>query len=339
MKALVIDVREGGDWSMDLLFAGLVRNLGYKNVVMHPVKQKHLCWDGQGDWGKERRSFGHTEYNHLVQALTDRQVKLQGATNEITHAFLDERMESYQQYLQLGLQHTKVKVVVVAGHDSFQNQSPEFVKSLYGKQFHMMFLDNWCNDDYKDLPWARLMNHSANWDHFWDYTKRCLLLENKEFDICFMGYNSHPVRNVVISHIESNWKHLNNRIVFERQPNTTEKFVSHKEFFETVARSKIAISIRGAARGGWASRFYQIPYVGSFMLSSTFPGKQLHPFENDVHCRYFNTLEQLDQQISWALENDFEREFIAKAGHDHCMEFHTATARMRYVINEVTTHG
>jgi len=335
MKALVIDMRDGGDWSMDLLFAGLVQNLGIDNVLMYPLKDKHLQWNGlDRDWGKERRSFGHTEENHLIEFSSITDIKKQAATGELTHVFLDERIESFEQYLKLGLCFTNVKVVVVAGHDEFQNRSPDYVKTLYGKNFHMMFLDNW-RSEWGSLPYARLMNLSSNWDHFWDVSKRDELLKNKVYDICFMGYNSHPDRNAVMSFIEKEYGHLNNHIVFERRPGTAEAFVSHKDFFETMAQSRICINLPGAAFGGRAMRFYQIPYVGSFMLSQKFPGNQLHPFVDGRDCLYFDSLQSLNEKIKLMLDAPLLREKIAKDGHEHAMKYHTAKSRIAYVLHEV----
>ena len=42
---LIIDLRDGGDWSLDLCFAGLVYNLGPENVHMCPRKLKYTEWD------------------------------------------------------------------------------------------------------------------------------------------------------------------------------------------------------------------------------------------------------------------------------------------------------
>lgn len=321
---------------MDLLFAGLVQNLGPDSVDMFPYKKKHVNWltGTEPQWNKERGSFGWTESNVYVPEMSEQETKKMVLSDCYDYVFLDEREESFLQYLRLGLQHTSTKVVVVAGHDQFWNTSPEHVKNLYGKNFHMMFLDNW-RDEWNTLPWARLINLSSNWDHFWDPSKRDELLNKKVYDLCFMGYNSHPTRDIVMTHIEKTWGHLNNRIVFERRPGTAEAFVSHREFFEAMAQSKICINLAGAAFGGRAMRLYQIPYVGSFMLSQVFKAAQLEQFVHGKHCMYFDTLEELDESITSMLRYDWLREKMARDGHEHAIRHHTSQARVRHVLDEV----
>src|SRR2546430_2445180 len=106
-KFLVIDGRPGGDWSLDLLFAGLVRRFGPSGVVDYPAQLKHragvpvFTGDPETDWGAERRSLCHTSDNHLILPRALGEIQQMLKCDEIECIFVDERDESYEFYLEL----------------------------------------------------------------------------------------------------------------------------------------------------------------------------------------------------------------------------------------------
>lgn len=332
MKYLVIDTRDGGDFSLDLLFAGLVKVAGPTNVFDYPRKTKHREWDpSKADWGMERRTHGYTPNNWMVSS-DPREIFVEASKGNLT-VFTDERNESYEVYRRLGLQAYNTPVVVVAGHDRFWNVSPQFVKERNGWNCIHMFLDDWL-DEYRSLPWASLTSLSTNYDHFW---QRPTGPVEKKYDICFFGYNSHPDRERFVDHILSHpeWSKLNNRIMLERQPDTLGNFVRKREYFQTMLESKICLNLRGASLGGRALRYYEIPYVGSFMLSQKFQARQLFPFQEGNHCSYFTNESELDWAIWMMLNAENVRESMAKNAHLHAMEHHTCEARVRYILQEI----
>ncbi len=315
---VVIDLRDGGDWSLDLCFAGLVKNLGPYNVVDCPTKIKHREWGyGEPDWGKERRTLGYTPLNDLVWSgsgsVAEYEITLAAKHGMIRRVWLDERPESFAKYKELGLYDQCISAVVVAGHDRFWNVSPQFVASLYGDRLEAMLLDNWY-PHYADLPFrTRRIGWSCNFDHYWT---RPPVAPEKDIDICFVGYNSHPDRARFIDHIESKCGHLRNHIYLERRQDTFDEFIPKQMMFDIMQRSRICLNLRGAADRGKTLRAYEIPYVGSFMLSQDVddPGMK-EDFFFGSHCEYFRYEEDLDYWIDWALRNDSIREEVAAAGH------------------------
>jgi hypothetical protein len=315
MLDLVIDLRDGGDWSLDLCFAGLVKNLGFHRVFDFPNKEKHREWGyGDLDWGKERRTLGYTpdqpprySISDLIEARDD---------GKIARVWLDERMESFAKYRELGLDKTNADVIVVAGHDRFWNHSPQFVAALYGDRLRAMLLDNWY-EEYSKLPFpARRIGWSCNFDHYWT---RPAAAPVKDIDICFVGYNSHPDRARFIDHIQNNWSSLRAHIVLERQPDKFDQFIPRAEMFDIMLRSKICLNLRGAADRGKTLRAYEIPYVGSYMLSQRIedPG-MMQDFEQGIHCDYFSDEYELDKRIHERIVEvvgSHQRELIAGAGH------------------------
>jgi hypothetical protein len=324
MAEIVIDLRAGGDWSLDLCFAGLVQNLGYESVIDVPYKPKHREWwdviNGlrAPDWGLERRTLGFSndvwDDRHAGILRNDKEViKALDGNGLIDRIWLDERMESFQKYRELGLDKVDAKVVVVAGHDRFWNQSPQFVASLYGDKLQAMLLDNWY-PEYANLPFkVGNIRWSTNFDHYWERPGEP---PEKHIDICFVGYNSHPDRARFIDHIERRWGHLRNHIYLERRPDSFEEFLPKKMLFTIMQQSKICLNLRGAADRGKTLRAYEIPFVGSHMLSQRIddPG-MMDDFTDGWHCSYFSDESELDTMIDYLLSHDDYREEVARQGN------------------------
>lgn len=323
---VLIDLREGGDWSLDLCFAGLNANDLW--VLDVPYRDKHREWmdvvDGKKvpDWGLERRTLGfgwNDDRSSFIPNSTELlSLKILKERSEIGRIWLDERMESFQKYRELGLDKTEAHVVVVAGHDRFWNHSPQFVADLYGSKLEAMLLDNWY-PEYAELPFrTRRIGWSTNFDHYWE---RPLTPPEKDIDISFVGYNSHPDRARYIEHIERRWPDLKTHIVLERRPDSFKNFVPKRQMFDIMQRSKICLNLRGAADRGKTLRAYEIPYVGSLMISQMIddPG-MLEDFRPQCEAEYFSDEEHLDDLISYFCASDcragnLEREQIATAGH------------------------
>lgn len=297
------------------------------------------------DWGLERRTLGFVE-----EMEDDRRSVVPNGTElvtldilkkrgEIGRVWLDERMESFQKYRELGLDRTDARVVVVAGHDRFWNHSPEFVAALYGDRLEAMLLDNWY-PRYADLPFkARRIGWSCNFDHYWT---RPGVSPKKDIDVSFIGYNSHPDRVRYIDFIRRMFPYLRLHLVLEKEPDSFGNFVPKSEYFDIIQRSRIALNLRGAADRGKTMRFYEIPYVGSFMLSQGIedPGAY-EDFMNLEHCVYFDSEAQLERQIRWFLGigsgespliGEQHREIIAAQGHSRALGEMSVRSRWHSVL-------
>ncbi len=335
----IIISREFSDFSIDLIWAGLARHFGEDAMIDYPVRAKHragkpiLVGNDEKDYGAERGSLCYTGLNFSKWTRQEIICKVDFSSS---YVWLDETSESYLHYLELfGTfpSNRRPKTIVVAGHDSFRG-NPIETAQRFGSSLAAMFVDDWKNE-YDTIPNTHLINLSSNFDHLWEVENREKFLSEKKYDICFIGYNSNPLRKIVIDHVKSKWSHLNNRIIFEERRNEFSSFVRHAELFRGMAQSKICINIPGASTCGRALRFYEIPYVGSFMLSMNFPAKLLYPFENGVHCKYFYDFDSLDIEIENALLMDKETESIAAAGHLHACKYHTIDSRIQYMLSKL----
>lgn len=340
MRALFIDSRSGGDWSLDLLYGGLARALGVENVVDFPAHRKHrigsLSYNGdiEHDWGEERASLaafpGWESHVAHDEAAVVEMVKA-GAFDVV---FVDEQYQTYELYLKTRANFFGVPVVVVAGHDDLQASSIDEVVARYGRNLLLAFLDNW-QPRYDELPFARPYCWSANFDHLWDPSKRDSLLLDKRYDVCFIGYCSSPSRARFVDHVLS--RGGQNAIVLERKPDTFSRYVLKREYFETMARSKVCLNVNGAARNGKALRFWEAPYVGSCMLSQRFKGLEtIDPaFLDGIHCMSFTDEVGLDRCLDTLLSDDVLRERIARNGHDLLMREHLSVHKARRMIAEI----
>jgi len=348
-KHIVIS-REGGDFSIDLIFAGLVRKFGKENVIDYPVRVKHrqgrpeLIGDDEKDYGAERRSLCYVENCEDMREWSLSEI----ATEKIDCVWLDETDESFIHWIKLAganLQIREVnKTVVIAGHDNFRGD-PVNVKTRFGNSLITMFVDDW-QSQYNKYNFMNLTNLSCNFDHLWDSSKREVYQQNKIYDLCFIGYNSNPVRRMIIDHVEKNWGHLNNCIIFEDIQDKFDRFIRHDEMFKLMGQSKVCLNLPGASTGGRALRYYEIPYVGSCMSTMRIPAHLLHPFENLKSCLEFSSITELDMNIDFALRKSTNGKsnyaIIANEGYNHCLLHHTVDARLNYIIeimrNKVKTY-
>jgi glutaredoxin len=305
-----------------------VQLLGPAKVIDHPYHWKHrwdltFTGDPEKDWGRERGMLGFTPENKRVSMYSEEELRDELSRGNIKRIFLDERDETYALYMKLRANFYDVPVVVVAGHDRFWNRSPEFVAARYGTRLEAMFLDNW-RPEYDSIPKAHVYNWCINFDQYWTPHRT----QEKKYDISFQGYNSHPDRARIIDHVLSKWGHLRLKIDLEREPNTMRAYVRKNVYFDVMAQSRICLNLRGAAENGKTLRFYEIPYVGSLMLTQDSGAVQIEPFLDRRHCLYFKDLKRLDEQIEFALESEKRAQWIAWQGHSHAMAHHTLRARM-----------
>ena len=107
--------------------------------------------------------------------------------------------------------------------------------------------------------------------------------------------------------------------------------LSPEDYYRTLARSKVAVSIRG---GGFDTfRYWEIVASGTFLLSEEPDIVIPHNYEHRTHAVFCRPdLSDLQELVRYYASHDVEREAIAHAGHDHLLKFHTCERRAEQLL-------
>lgn len=104
-------------------------------------------------------------------------------------------------------------------------------------------------------------------------------------------------------------------------------------YYEEIARSKIALAIRG---GGWtpSPRYYEIVAMKTLLISdvpeAVIPDNFVHK-RHAVFCR--PDLRDLESSVRYYLREEREREAIVTEGYAHLLKHHTCERRAEYFID------
>ncbi len=103
-------------------------------------------------------------------------------------------------------------------------------------------------------------------------------------------------------------------------------------YYREIARSKIAVAIRG---GGWtpSPRYYEIVAMNTLLISDVpeaeIPNNFVHR-RHAVFCR--PDLRDLESLVRYYLREEGEREAVVREGHAHLLKYHTCERRADYFL-------
>ena len=146
----------------------------------------------------------------------------------------------------------------------------------------------------------------------------------KDIDVLFLGGNTWAARGVACDALA---KAFGDRFV-----GGVKGHIPHSEYMKTLARSKIAVSVRGF--GHDTLRVWEIPSCpGTLLVADRLPILRPFPLLDREHALYFTTPEELVEAVRCALEDEPWRARLAKAGNEHWQKHHTARARARLLLD------
>jgi hypothetical protein len=154
----------------------------------------------------------------------------------------------------------------------------------------------------------------------------------KKYDATFWAVESHEVRTQALTLLEDRYDCIENGTT------KNQVFATYNRkgnfYLEELKRSRVALNFRG---GGWDTlRFWEVPALSTFMLSQELDIEIPNDFVNGEHLVFCkNDLSDLIEKINYYLENEEERERIAKQGYDHLVEYHSDTARAKYILDKL----
>jgi spore maturation protein CgeB len=141
---------------------------------------------------------------------------------------------------------------------------------------------------------------------------------------------SHPIRTKALEILQGQ---------FDCDQNGTKKGQTLKEYqFKSknyhieMSKCRITLSLRG---GGWDTlRYWEIPAVGSMMISTELGIVIPNDFEDKKHIvRCSDNLDDLLDLGRYYLAHEDERQKIATAGREHLLKYHSNVARANYLLS------
>ena len=154
----------------------------------------------------------------------------------------------------------------------------------------------------------------------------------KKYQVSFWAVESHAIRVRALDMLTNK---------FDCNSNGTErnqKFSKYKrkgEFYlQELARCKVVLNFRGV--GFDTMRYWEVPAVGSFMISQRPKFMIPNNFEHEKHVVFCqDDLSDLIGLCEYYLKNDEAREQIAVNGKNHLLKYHTDVKRAEYIIQTI----
>ncbi len=98
-------------------------------------------------------------------------------------------------------------------------------------------------------------------------------------------------------------------------------------------RSRAGVSLFGF--GFDTVRYWELPAHGCLLIAERPLIRIPHNFEDGVTALFFDDLPELEDRLEWAHRNPEEADAIARAGRDHFLQYHTASARARQFLGRL----
>jgi glycosyltransferase involved in cell wall biosynthesis len=147
----------------------------------------------------------------------------------------------------------------------------------------------------------------------------------KIYDVCFIGNFHSTYRDGRIDAVERLFKEFPNFFFGNRTFN---------EMAQKYAESKIVFN--QALNNDVNMRVYEACCSGSFLLTSAIEGNGFEElFDIGKHLVSFDTLDDMIAKAEYFIENDKEREEIARAGREHVLANHTYKHRTDEILRIV----
>lgn len=343
---------EGGlsDFGMDPVWAGLVAKLGRDNLMGWPLAPRFRLAEVdrtasiKQQYTQERASMCFTPQNPTLPEWTLEDVQRIVRTEGLERVFLDETQRAYELYRMAGLDKDKIPVVVIAGSDSLR--TGRFL-SWYGNNLEAAFLDNWIPAHAK-LPRCYPSCYAmSNLEQFLTDREAAELQAKKLYDVCFIAANTHGERTKHFEALKAAYpkdaeagaltlyyKMVSGLKFVEGDP----PIMLRREYLTKMAQARVCINVAGAAVSGKTIRFFEIPWVGSLMVTTPVSGLPW-PLVNGVHCLCFRTIPEMMERVRWALSHPQEAAKIAATGYHFVRSHYGAAQKIEYIYSKLGGHG
>jgi hypothetical protein len=327
MKILYINT-PSFDYVQDLTYSGLVKEFGLSNVIDYKWNKKfHIPYK---KYPKNNGYMKHSFFQTLFRSVDFKAVD---------YVFVGAcKVEAFETYLEVVDKiPASTPVVFIDGGDGNKvgvdlttYGRPElYEQAIQKRPFDIIFKREYLiGGEYAANVFPLPM--SFNLDRLPDIGPL------KKYDFSFWAVESDPVRSKALEMLEN---------VFDCRENGTyknqkmSKYKRKGEFYlQELAACKVVLNLRG---GGWDTmRYWEVPAVGSFMLSQK-PGIVIPDnFENEKEIVFVqDDLSDLLELGEYYLKHEEKRESIAKQGHQKLLACHTDTKRVAYIFKKIKEMG
>ncbi len=324
MKKILFILSSEPDYLQDLTYSGLVKVLGINQICDYPWNFHYHI-----PQRKYPRNMGFTKPGFL------KKVTYKKDFSDIGLVLIGScKPETFQNYLKIiDKIPVHVPVIFIDGGD-FKEIGGD-MKRLDGwhlyeqavaiRKFDMVFkreywIDEILADNVFPLPFSFNPDFAVK-------KKESLL-----YDVTFWAVESHPIRTQALTLIENK---------FDCQENGTTRnqvFSKYKrkglKYLQELSRAKISLNFQGV---GWDTmRYWEVPYVGSLMIT---PAPKIYipdNFRNKqevVFCK--EDLSDLIELCEYYLKNEEERKEIAKNAQMYAQMYHTHSQRAIYLLQTI----
>lgn len=314
------------DYLQDIIYGGLVKVLGAKNV--HPVPFNHSYYL---DLRKYPKNIGYHR-GGLFYYLKNRFFKFNYDCVIIASA----KHQTFYTYSKIvDLIPDSCPVVFLDGGDwagiggdldrlGYPNLYQDTIKK---RPFDLIFKREMLRDvDYPSNV------HPCPFAFNMDRIKSVKKIAIKKYDVAFWANESHKLRTIIFSMLKGKYDCEKNGTSRERSFGAFERRGNY--YFEELKRCKIVLNVRGT---GWDTlRFWELPAVGTFMLSQKPNIVIPDDFTDEENIAYFkDDFSDFYERIEYYLKNEDVREKIAFAGYKHLCNYHTDIARAKSILRTI----
>jgi len=156
--------------------------------------------------------------------------------------------------------------------------------------------------------------------------------DEKKYTVSFWGQQNPEIRTNALKLLQDKYDCRHNGTTLNQNFSTYRR--KGRFYLEEIARCKIVLNFRG---GGWDTmRYWEVPAVGSFMLSQKPRIVIPHDFAAGRHVgACSDTLDDLIDQIDYYLAHPAERQTMAAQAREHLNRYHLNTSRARTLLEIV----
>lgn len=181
------------------------------------------------------------------------------------------------------------------------------------------------------IPHATIMN---------EFKHEFIPHSEREYDITTTFRDGHPTNNLrlELQHFLNNtFKDTSYKTHFGVTPNNSYSSHYDPQYHDLLRNSKIIVTMNPLLWEG-DNRLYEAMASGALVFCDKIFSEISNKFEHEKHLIYYNASDynHLPSLIKYYLQEDKQREKIAKQGYDFAMKYHTPEARIETIINEIT---